>query len=141
MTKTMPGRHLAPRRYGAPVVLLTALTLAAVLAGVTTLVRFLEPPDHTDFVVRNDTVWNVELVIRTGATSELRVATVDARAERALREVLVPGSTWRFIWRFNGTNIATSTVTDDELRRDGFRLAVPPAASEALDAAGTPPSP
>ena len=141
MTKTMPGRQRAERRSDARLMLLVTLVLAVVLVAVTTLIRATEPPDHADFVVRNDTAWDVELVLNTGRGSELAVATIDAGDERVLREVLVPGNTWRFVWRLNGRDLASSSVTDEELRRDGFRLAVPPAVGKALAAAGTPPSP
>lgn len=141
MTRTMDRRPRDDRRVAAPVMVAVVLAVVAGLAGLATLSRMVEGPEVRDFTVRNETVWDLQLVVRSGADSERRRATIGARNERELREVIVPGATWRFVWRFDGRDVGSSVVNDAELRRPGFRLEVPTAVATALRAADIPPSP
>lgn len=69
------------------------------------------------------------------------IMTISAERTRSVTEVIVPGDTWHFIWRFTGDDVGTSTVTHDDLQRDDFELVVPAEVERALLAQDAPPSP
>lgn len=126
-----------------PLVAWPLYAVAAVvgLAALVTLNEHLAPLEMTDFRVRNDTVWDLTLVIQTDEDSVMSVAMIEAEDERRITEVIVPGETWRFVWRFAGDDVGTSIVRDEDLRRSAFRLEVPSVVQERLRADGAPPSP
>lgn len=130
-------RPVAQRRT-VPLYLLAA---AAFIAALTPITRLLEDPPRAAFTVRNDTVWDLALVIRTGERSVMPLMTIDAASTREITEVIIPGDRWIFIWRFAGDDVGTSTVTNDVLRRDGFQLVVPDEVERALLTRNAPPSP
>jgi hypothetical protein len=122
----------------------TWLDLVAVvvwLAVSLPLMRSLEEPPRAEFVARNDTVWNLTLYVETGPESVKAVATIGAESSKELTEVLVPGDTWRFSWRFTGEEVGRSVVSDADLQRAGFELTVPDEVEEKLRARGTAPAP
>ncbi len=137
MTETMAR----PRPKSSRATLVYAFTVMMGLASLVPLTRLLEDFPRADFTVRNNTLWAVTLVVRTGPDSIMPVMTIDAESSREATEVIVPGETWRFVWRFAGEDVGTSTVADDDLQRDGFVLTVPDEVAEELRARSAPPTP
>ena len=138
MTETMARPQPTKRLVAWPLYVVAAVVGLAAFVSVN---EHLAPHEMTDFRVRNDTVWDLTLVIQTDEDSVMSVATIEAEDERHITEVIVPGETWRFVWRFAGADVGTSIVRDADLRRSAFRLEVPSAVQERLRADGAPPSP
>lgn len=138
MTETMARPRPRSRRRDAPLYL---LAVSALMAGLVPLTRLLEDFPRAEFTVRNDTVWDLTLVVRSGPDSVMPLMTIGAERAREVTEVIVPGDTWRFIWRFGGEDVGTSTVAHDDLRREGFELVVPDGVEQTLVARDAPPSP
>lgn len=63
------------------------LLLAALLAGLVPMTRLLEDFPRASFTVRNDTVWDLTLVVRSGPDSVMPIMTIGdpARERRRLR--------------------------------------------------------
>ena len=137
MTETMARPRPLHRRRTVPLYL---LAVAVGIAALAPLMRLVEDPPRAAFTVRNDTVWDLDLVVRTGPDSEVPLITIKAKSTRKVAEVIVPGDTWHFIWRF-ADDVGTSTVAHDDLRREDFELVVPDEVEEALRAQDAPPSP
>lgn len=138
MTETMARPRPRNRRRTAPLYVLVA---AASIAALVPLIGRLEDFPRAAFTVRNDTIWDLGLVVRTGPESQMSIMTISAERSREVTEVIVPGATWRFTWRFAGDDVGSSTVAHDELRRDDFELVVPDEVGHALLARDAPPSP
>ena len=138
MTDTMTRPRPRSRGREAPLYVLAAI---GALASLVLLARMLEDVPRADFTVQNDTVWDLTLVAQSGQDSVMPIMTISAEHARQVREVVVPGDTWQFAWRFAGEDIGTSTVTHDELRSEGFALEVPDEVERALTARNVPPSP
>src|SRR5687768_639749 len=125
------------RRRAAP---LYMLAVALGIAAMVPLMRHVEDRPRAAFTVRNDTVWDLTLVVRMGRNSEMPLITIEAESTRKVSEVIVPVDTWRFIWRF-ADDVGTSTVAHDDLRREDFELVVPDQVEETLLARDESPSP
>lgn len=138
MTETMARPRPRSRRRDAPLYL---LAIAALMAALVPLARLLEDFPRAEFTVRNDTVWDLTLVVRSGPESVMPIMTIGAEHTREVTEVIVRDDTWRFVWRFAGEDVGTSTVAHDDLRREGFELVVPDDVEQALVARDAPPSP
>jgi len=117
-----------------------AALVAAWLAVAVLVGSQLRDLDRASFAVRNDTPWDIGVVLQTDHAS-LPLTTVGHEHSKELTEVAVPGSTWTFVWRFDGRDLGRTTVSDENLRRAGFELRVPADVEAALRAAGTAPSP
>jgi hypothetical protein len=137
MTELIVRTRPPTRRGAVPLYTLAALVALVALAVVG---GALQPPPKAAFRASNETSWDLDLVVRDD-DGDVLLATVEAGTTPYLREVLVPGATWRFVWRYAGTEVATERIPDRRLRAPDFVLAVPDAAATALRAAGTPPSP
>ena len=120
---------------------LDALVVLAWLAVSIPLMRSLEDPPRAEFRIRNDTAWNLSLYVETGPGSVMPVAAIGAERAKLMTEVLVPGETWKFTWRFAGDVIGRSTIAHDDLRDPSFVLTVPDDVEQALRASGAPPAP
>jgi len=62
------------------------------------------------------TPWDIDVVLQTDHAS-MPLTTVGHERSKELTEVAVPGSTWTFVWRFDGRDLGRTTVSDDDLRR------------------------
>lgn len=137
MTETMTRPRVNRRARALPLYL---VAIAAWLAFTVAMTPHLADFPRAEFKVRNDTDWNLTLHVRT-AGAITPIMTIDEGRERVTSEVIVPGETWHFIWRFEGEDVGTSTVAHDDLRRSGFELTVPDEVARALRASGATPSP
>jgi hypothetical protein len=138
MTETLTPVRPRSSRAQAP---LLAVLLIAMAAALVPLARLVEDFPRADFMVQNDTDWDLTLVVQSGEDSVMPLMTLGAERSREITEVIVPGDTWRFIWRFAGDDVGTSVVPHDELEREGFKLVVPDEVADELRARGAPPSP
>ena len=138
MTETMARPRPGSRRRAVP---LCALVVAAVVAALVPLMRQLEDLSRAEFTVRNDTAWDLTLVVQSGPRSIMPIMRIDAGRSREATDVIVPGDRWRFIWRFAGQDVGTSTVAHEDLLREEFELVVPDAVEKALLDRDAPPSP
>jgi hypothetical protein len=119
-----------------------AIAVAACAALTVPLLDDLSDLPRADIAVRNDTEWDLGLVVRTDDDSVMPIATIGAGRSGVVGEVPVPtGDRWRLAWRFRGDTIGESTVAHDDLAADGFVLEVPDEVARALREGGAPPSP
>ena len=118
-----------------------ALVVAASLTVGVPLYRHLDDPPRAALTVRNDTVWDLTLYVRDGATTVSPIRTISAGRTARITEVIVPGETWRFIWRFEGDDVGTSEIRHRALSAEDFVLLVPDDVGDALRQRGAPPSP
>lgn len=118
-----------------------AVSFVAVLVLCLPLTMQIEDLPRVELVVTNDTVWDLAVDVVDDGGSRMPLGTVGAERSRPISEVIVPGDTWRFRWTFTGQAISVTTVSDDDLERDGYRVAVPPAVARQLRADGAPPAP
>lgn len=139
MTQTVTPTPLRARVRRA--VWLDVLVVLAWLAASIPLMRSLEDPPRAAFTIRNDTLWDLTLYVETGPRSVMPVAAIGAERARQISEVLVPGATWRFIWRFTGDDVGRASIAHDDLRDPSFVLTVPDEVERTLLAAGAPPAP
>lgn len=137
MTETMTRGRVTRRARAAP---LYVVAIAGWLAFTVAMTPHLADFPRAEFKVRNDSAWDLTLYVRTeGATSP--IMSIGEDRERHISEVIVPGETWHFIWRFEGEDVGTSSVAHDDLRRSGFELTVPDDVARTLRASGATPSP
>jgi hypothetical protein len=136
MTETMARTRTGSRRRmpGA------AIAAVACLAVAMPLLAHLGEGARATVTARNETVWDLGLVVRRG-DGTMPVATIGAGRTAAVREVLVPGDTWELVWRFRGDDVGTSTVAHDDLTARDFVLEVPDTVVRTLRAADAPPTP
>lgn len=139
MTETMA--HLRAARSSASSTVPILLIVVASLVASVPLLRHLEDPPRATLLLRNDSAWDVTLYVRGGDTSVTPVRTVSAGRTARVSEVIVPGDTWRFLWRFAGDDIGTTEIDHDALVAPGFELSVPDQVADALRERGAPPSP
>ena len=137
MTETMAEPRATRARSTAPIYAIAAVVSLAVTVP---MLHHLEDLPRGEFAVENATAWNLTLHVRSaGAVSPL--ATLGAETERRLEEVIVPGATWVFVWRFTGEDVGTSTVTNEQLEQDDFVLRPPEVTARTLRSRGVVPSP
>jgi hypothetical protein len=136
MTETMARTRAGHRRRmpGA------AIAAVACLAVAMPLLSHLGESPRATVTARNETVWDLGLVVRRG-DGVMPVATIGAGRTAAVREVLVPGDRWELVWRFRGEDVGTTTVAHDDLTAPDFVLDVPDDVVRSLRAAGAPPTP
>lgn len=139
MTDTLALRASTRRRRST--LWLDALAVIAWLAVTIPLIDALKDPPRASFALRNDTVWNLSVQVRTGPDSVMSIASIGAERSRDLSEVLIPGPTWQFIWRFGGDVVGRSVVPHRDLSDPDFVLTVPDEVEVELRARGAQPAP
>src|SRR5688572_5259064 len=98
MTETItPGRVTRRARAAPPYVLAAIAWLACALP----MLHHFEDQPRTELEVLNDTAWTLTLYVRTERATSPIMSIGRGRA-RATTEVIVPGETWHFVWRFAG---------------------------------------
>ena len=137
MTETMAHPRATMPRTSVPIYV---LAIAVLLALTMPLLQLVDEPRRTTLHVRNGTAWDITLRVRE-ADGDMPVVTVGAEHETSVGEVRVPGATWHLVWRFEGEDIATSSVRDRDLRDDGFVLDVPDDVARTLRQREEPPAP
>jgi hypothetical protein len=132
-----PAQRAQSRRIVARVL---AAGLLVIL--VTLLIRALEDMPRADVTFANPTRWAIEvdLVLDEG-DSRVGLGTIGAKALARIEEIGEPGGdAWTFEFAAWG-HTATITVSNDQLRADRYRVAVPTSLVQELEAANAPRSP
>jgi hypothetical protein len=92
--------------------------------------------------IENNTEYALNVEVTDGGhTGWLQVGTVDQRATMVVSDVIDQGTTWVFHLTGQGEDGGEIQVTRSELAANGWRFTVPTKVSDALRAAGAPPTP
>jgi hypothetical protein len=136
VTETMARTRAEHRRKMPGAAIAAAVCIVAAMP----LLVHLGDSRRATVTARNETEWDLGLVVRRG-DSVMPIAAISAGRTAEVREVLVPGDSWELVWRFRGDEVGTTTVAHDDLTADGYVVEVPDSVSSALRAAGAPPAP
>ena len=101
----------------------------------------LRMPSTIDLTFVNPHEWDVGVEVVLADGDPVAVGTIDEDSAREVVDLLRLESPLRLRWTFEGEEIHTSTVSDDQLDDWGDTVTVPDAVAEQLRARRTPPSP
>lgn len=116
--------------------------VALLVAALVPLNRLLEDMPRADVTFVNRSPWdiNVDLLLEEG-NSRVGLATIGQGNTVQVQEIVEPdGDTWTFEFAARGRT-ALVTMSDERLRANRFRVAVPDALIDELEAAREPPNP
>jgi hypothetical protein len=125
----------------------TAALAVYSLAGIAWIIAMILLEPHlrekplASMTVVNPTVWDVGVDIVTDNDSRMLLATMSAETTRTIDEIAQPDGAWVLSWRFRGSEILRTSMSDADLEANGYSVEVPDEVTTFLRTAGTPPAP
>ena len=132
-----PGQRSKPRQLVA-----WLLGLALAVGVLTPLMRQLDDMSRADVTFVNRSKWDIDVdLLLDNGSSRLGLATIRSKTSRTIGEIGVPsGGTWVFEFAARDETARVS-VSGERLRADRYRVEIPRALTDQLEAKDAPPSP
>lgn len=122
-----------------------AWSVPAVLGGVVVILLLswlVRGPDFVDRVtIANRTAFDVDVNVAGSDGGLLDLTYIIAGETKAVRDVIDQGDIWVFHFSYGGTDAGTLRLDRTGLAQNGWRVAIPEAVADRLDAAGHEPPP
>lgn len=133
----------APRSR--PAIGRVARSVPAVLGGVVVILLLswlVRGPDFVDRVtIANRTALDVDVNVAGSDGGLLDLTYIAAGETKSVRDVIDQGDIWVFHFSYGGTDAGTLRLDRTRLAQNGWRVEIPEAVADRLDAAGHEPPP
>ncbi|MGH9013484.1 MAG: hypothetical protein ACRDZ1_06060 [Acidimicrobiia bacterium] len=119
--------------------------MPAVLGGVVVILLLswlVRGPDFVDRVtIANRTALDVDVNVAGSDGGLLDLTYIAAGETKSVRDVIDQGDIWVFHFSYGGTDAGTLRLDRTRLAQNGWRVEIPEAVADRLDAAGHEPPP